>query len=74
MAADRSRPGRFAGKVSEGAMAEVWEALGRYRVDLDGSGLSVSTKMSRYQQAMFFARWLDGHYQLGLDSGEQGSE
>ncbi len=74
MAADRLGAGRFAGNISEGAIAEVWETLGRYRAELDESGLSLSTKMSRYQHAMFFARWLDGHYELGWDRGTQGSK
>ena len=65
MVAENSDAGRFAGKVSEGVIAEVWRALGRYRAELEASGLPLSARISRYQQARLFAQWMDGHYELG---------
>ena len=74
MAFGMSGSGGHSGKISEGAMAEVWGALGRYRVELAAAGLPRTTSILRYQQAMLFARWLDGHYEfvVGRKSEDSG--
>ena len=52
-------------KVSEECLDEMWSALARYKAEIDQSDLATSTKNTRYQEARFFVRWLDGNYVPG---------
>ena len=52
-------------KISQSALREVENALEEFRIALDNSDLSDSSKRSYYRRANRFIRWIEGDYEPG---------